>query len=364
MEKSEMLSALLPSAWREYRERRKALREMREIEAAEFETTSLRDDNPLHRAKVSVEIGDLEAAQHFLAEAWARIPDYVLRSPDTIGIMLGLRQFDELDSFALKAAKRFPSKSHYLEGYAESAQRQHNWEEAVRRCAMVRKRFPRSRVGYVCAASCLRDLGRLDEAERLLNQAMRMRPNDELILIEHCRLADASSNWEESYRRWGSMRNRHPAGYIGAALALQNLGRRQEGEAVLVEGRSRFPVEADIAVAQAQIAEKAGDIAEALKRWEVVRQRFPFNHMGYRDAIRLLCEQQDWAKAEEIAQAAIDRFPDDMAWLVQYAQLAYEREDRTEEAKRWAAVRMAFPNWQEASLREAQALAAAGAGMA
>jgi tetratricopeptide (TPR) repeat protein len=156
------------------------------------------------------------------------------------------------------------------------------------------------------------------------------------------------------------MRDRHPAGFVGAAQALQKLGRTADAEALLAEGRFRYPTFQNLAFMQAHVAEQRGDIVEALKRWTIARERFPFESAGYRDAIRLLRGRQEWAEADEIALAAIDRFRDHAWPLEDYANLAHARKDRIEAAKRWAALRAAYPDHKAAQRLEAEALAAAG----
>jgi len=341
-------------------ERRRAFRDLKRVVALEDATVSLRDDNPLHRAKVSLEVNDLKGAREFLDLARMRIPNYVLTCPDTVDILLGLGDFAEADAFTLSGAKRFPKQPHYLEGYALSAECRRDFAEAVQRWAVVRKKFPYRKFGYINAVGCLRQLGRLDDAEPLLAQAMRLMPDDMTILLEWGRVAEARGDWKEAYRRWDSLRNRHPAGYHGAALALHKLGRTAEAEALLAEGRFCHPIYAGLAIMQAQIAEETGDKAEALKRWATVRQRFPLDRAGYVDGLRVLREQQEWAEAEAVARAAIDRFATEAWPLVEYAELAHARRDWPEAASRWAAVRMAFPDRKDAYQREAEALAAAG----
>jgi tetratricopeptide (TPR) repeat protein len=341
-------------------ERRRALRDLQRVIALEDSIISLRDDNPLHRAKVLVEVDDHKRAREFLELARVQIPNYVLTSPDTIEILLQLGDFDEAEAFALKGAKRFPKKPHYLEGYALAADRQRNFDEAVRRWAVVRKKFPNQRLGYVCAVGCLRQLGRLDEAEDLVRSAMKQVPGDIPLRLEYGRVAEARGDWEEAYRRWDSLRDRHPAGFVGAAHALQKLGRTAEADALLAEGRFRYPTFENLAIMQAHVAEQRGDNVEALKRWAVVRQRFPFDPAGYRNAIRLLRGQQEWAEADTIAQAAMDRFHDHAWPLAEYADLAHGRKDWAEAATRWAALHAAFPDRKDAQQREAEAVAAAG----
>lgn len=341
-------------------ERRRALRDLKRMVAVEDATLPLRDDNPLHRAKISVEVDDLKGAREFLEVARMRIPNYVLTSPDTVDVLTGLGDFAELESFALKGAKLFPKRPHYLEAYAMAAERQRNFDEAARRWALLRKKFPGQKIGYTGAVGCLRQLGRLDEADALLQSAMRRMPDDMTVLLEWGRVAEAREDWAESYRRWNSLRTRHPAGFYGAAYALQKLGRTAEAEALLAEGRFLHPIYPGLAIMHARIAEEAGDKAEALKRWAVVRERFPLDRAGYDAAIRLLREQQEWVEADAIALAAIDRFPAYPWPLAEYATLAHVRKEWPEAAKRWAALLAAFPNHKGAPEREAEALTAAG----
>lgn len=347
-------------AFSEWFQRRRAFRDLKRVVAIEEATISLNDDNPLHRAKVSLDVDDLKSAREFLDIARVRIPNYVLTSPDTVEILLGLGDFAEVESFTQSGAKRFPHRPHYLEGYAMVAERQRDLDEAARRWALVRRKFPNRKLAYTAEVGALRRLGRLDEAESVLRQAMRRMPDDMTVLLEWGRVADARKDWEEAYRRWDSLRDRHPAGYVGAAEALQKLGRTEEAEALLAAGRLRHPIHEGIAITQAYIAEAAGNRAEALKRWAVVRQRFPLDRAGYAEAIRVLRQQQEWAEAEAIAQLAIERFPAYVWPLEDYAMLAHVRKDWTEAAKRWAALLVAFPDRKDAQQREAEALAAAG----
>jgi tetratricopeptide (TPR) repeat protein len=340
-------------------ERRRAFRDLNRAQALEAATLALRDDNPLNRAKVSVQVDDLKSAREFMAVARMRIPNYVLTSQDTVEILLALGEFAELESLMLEGARRFPREPHYLEGYALVAERQRHFEEAFRRWAVVRKKFPHRQVAHACSVACLRYLGRFDEAETLLRKILRATPNELPLLFEFARLAEARDDWEAAYRRWEAVRPRHPAGFYGAALALQKLGRIPDAEALLAEGRRSHPIYPSFAILLAHIAAEAGDTAEALKRWTLVRDRFPFEQAGYVEATRILSRQQRWEEADAIALAAIDRFHAHAWPLAEYAMVADTRKDWAEAAKRWAALRTAFPDRTDAAQRETAALAAA-----
>ena len=341
-------------------ERRRTFKQMQRLITIETEQIALQDNNPMERAKIALELGDLRTARDSFALARERMPDYVLTNPATIDVMLGLGEYDELDAFALKGAKRFRYQTHYLEGYARSAQKRGDLEEAVRRWALVRKKFRYSRGGYIDGAECLCRLKRLDDADALLNRALRVFPDDLALLIVKAKISDMRENWTEACERWDAIRTRHPQGLVGVARALFKLGRGKEAETLLAEGRYRFPLETSMPALRAQVAEEAGDHAEAAKRWAEVRERFPLQHLGYVEGLAYLRRQQDWAEADSVALAAIERFPA-QAWpYADYAGLAQTRQDWPEAAKRWGAMRAAFPERQDAYQREIQALTASG----
>jgi len=341
-------------------ERRRALKELQRIMAADAEQIAMQDNNPLDRAKVSLEMGDLKSARENFVRAREQIPMYVVTSPISVDVLLGLGDFEEAERFTLDGAKRFPRHPHYLEGYAQVAQRRGDLEEAVRRWAVVRKKFRNSKKSFVDGAVCLCGLDRLDEADALLKRALQLFPNDVAVLIPYNRISEARQDWAEAYQRWDPLRFRHIAGLIGAARALYKLGRATEAEELLAQGRLRFPLESGIAVLRAVAAQEAGNHAEALKRWEEVRQRFPFDRVGYVDGLVFLRKQQEWAEADAVALTAINRFPA-QAWpLAEYASLAHVRRDWPEAAARWASLRAAFPEREDAYQREADAWAASG----
>ena len=344
-----------------WRDRRIAFSEMRRMTRAENDTLALSDANPLHRAQVSLDVGDKASARHYLALARERIPAYVESNPDTIEVLLGLEDFAECDAFALAGAKRYRRRPEFIEGYALSAERRPDLEEAVRRWAIARKKFPYRVRGYVAGVGCLRQLGRFDEAEALLRQALRQTPDDIRLLLERGRVLEARGDWNEAYQHWISLQDRHFAGIIGAAQALHKLGRTAEAEALLVAARPTNPIEPLIPILYARLAEESGNKAEAVKRWAFVRDRFPLERAGYIDGMRLLREQREWAEADAIGEAAVHRFPADEWPLVEYAFLAQASQDWPESAKRWAAVRAAFPDRKDAPQREADALARAKA---
>jgi len=364
-----MFSVLI-SGVRAWRERREAMREMRALDQIELAIMPMDESNPLERAKVSLGVGDLKAANYFWEQASTRYPEYVLLSRDSVNILVGLKRFDEAEALMLAGQKRFPKEGHYAEGYAMVAHRRHDLEEAARRWKVVRKKFPHRSPGFVVGAGCLRELCRFDEADALITHAMEqipsdmgrngMVPRDMGPALEYCRIGEARGDWTEALRRWEKFSAVHAACMMGACRALHRIGRSDEAASRLEEARPRFPLEAEIVNQLAAISRDRGDNAEALKWWKFMIERFPLNSTGYLECGRFLQKIGEYADADAVFLAARDRFPDDAWPLTEYAALANARNDWTEAATRWAAVREAFPDREDGYVRGAEAIARSG----
>jgi tetratricopeptide (TPR) repeat protein len=305
-----MLSALMAGV-RAWQERRGAMRAMQEQEAG---VLVLSDANPLHRARVSLDVGDKDSARHFWEEAKARYPAYVMSSRSTAGIMLDLGLIDEAETLMLQGMRQFPRHAQYAEGYAQVAERRRDFDESIRRWAIMRKKFPSRWTGYVSAAGCWRELGQFDEADKLLAQAMMRFPDNIHALLEWGRVGDARHDPVEALRRWNKFSEQHVAGVTGAARALHEMGRSAEAEERLKAARLGHPTEVAIVVLLAQIAHDQGNLGEAVDRWALVRSRFPLVQTGYVEGARLLRRMQRFDEVEQILTAAMDRFPD-AAWI-------------------------------------------------
>lgn len=97
-------------------------------------------------------------------------------------------------------------------------------------------------------------------------------------LTNDARQAQAKGDWGEALRCWQAALERfpnRPAAYAGAEEAFRALGQMEKAEAVLGEGMKRFPNNIGIAVSHAQAAQRRGDWAAALSRWQALRRDFP-----------------------------------------------------------------------------------------
>jgi len=183
----------------------------------------------------------------------------------------------EAEALLCDAAERFPDEPQVVVEQAWLAQARRDWAEAARCWDAVRAWLPEEEVAYTGGARAMREQGRADEAERLLREAIARFPDRRSPLTEHAWLAQISRDWPAAVERWAAVRARfpdHAEAYVLAAQALAELGRHDEAEALLAEGRARLPDAAELlraaepeaateTLAQAGTAQPPGSIGQA-----------------------------------------------------------------------------------------------------
>src|SRR5712672_3222687 len=124
--------------------------------------------------------------------------------------------------------------------------------------------------------------------------------------------AVAGRDWATALAIWEVVTQQYPdrpEGFVGKGGALIELGRSTEAEQFLADAMGRFPDNLWSAVAYAQLPERARNWREALRRWEVVRDKFPdaaVGHVGVAAVLRELGEidaaEAAFAGAETVSE--------------------------------------------------------------
>jgi len=251
--------------FRAWRERRSAIREFLALQKVEAWEVAHSDTNPLLQAQASIAIGDHEAALRNWNHARIRYPSYVKAAPETLGVLLGLKLFDDAEAIMLEGKKHSPGDPKYTEGYALIAQRREDWAEAVARWQDARRKFPGSWKTYVNAARALNELERLSEAEKLLKQAISRFPGEVHCWWEYASLAEVKKDWEMARSLWCEVTERfeHVVGVIGQARAMMSLGQAEEAASFLMARHARFPHEPEVMLELARIAKLNAHIEQA-----------------------------------------------------------------------------------------------------
>ncbi len=345
----------------DWRERRRVLRELGRLQEEEHARLALDESNLVNRAKQTLHAGDTAAANGYWDGALHKYPAFAKRHDDAVTILIGLKRFDEAEKLAVEAEKA-TRRAQFAESYAAVAQARGDTEEAIRRWAEVRKKYPHSWKAYVQGLGCLIRANKADAAEELAKVATRRFPEVESAWMESARVAELRKDWPEALRRWelAGTKFRHSIIDLGIARVLMVSGRFDEADACLFQARSRNPTSPEITSERVRLARLRGDEQEEALRWADARRRFPLLPFGYREGFRRLLDMGRIAEAEEVLVAAIERFPNEPWPAEEYAEIASQRQDWVAAEVRWSAVRERWPQHERGYTRGAEALTTLG----
>jgi tetratricopeptide (TPR) repeat protein len=353
----------LLSVWREWSERRQILHDIRRQEANNRERDYFKVKDALTYALSALDRDD----QNYATEAWTdlmeRYPVVARESPLALRVLIGLRRFDEAEALMRTGQKKHPNDSSFAAGLAEIAHTKHDFGLAIERWTFLRKRFPGVAEGYTQGASALLENGQTQQAEELALLATKRFPDKIGGPLEYARIAVKANDWEEALRRWQPIREKfdYVGGYVGAAQALTHLKRYDEAEELLQKARIRFGTNPGPLSEFARVAEAKGDIPEAIQRWKDVLSRFPLDMHLHFHASEAFERLGDPAEAIATLRMAIDRFETELRPLLELARLLhFKHRDFSAAAEAWAALRATFPDYDEAYISGANALAQSG----
>jgi tetratricopeptide (TPR) repeat protein len=279
-----------------------------------------------------------------------------------------LRRFDEAEAVAADAAGRFPNDAGLRIDQAWLAQSARDWNAAIDRWAFVRREKPDFLDAYIQAARALRAAWRHDDAEALLEDAIRRFPEAPEPAAEHAWMALHLNRWDEAQARFRQLRDRFPAvpdGWQGGATVLRNQFQFGEAEAMLEEAVARFPNLPQFVLDHAQLPvaphfahEK--NWPETLRRLDRLQTAFPAFESGFIAGVRALNESGHPDQAEALARSAGERLSVSYALAIQYAEAAQDRRDWPQAIARYSEVKDRFPDQPGGDVGLARALAADG----
>ena len=304
---------------------------------------------------------DVAAALRRWEHVRTAFPDHPLGYTGAAVTLRDNGQYETAGALLRTALERFPDDAAPVFEVAWLATARRDWPEAMARWEIARTRFPDQWMGYSGSAQALRELGRFEEAEALLQGALERFADFPNLLIEHAWIATARHDWPEALRRWESARERFPArveAWSGKALALREMRRFEDADAVLAQAIQRFPNNPNLVIDHAWIAHIQREWPTAILRWEEVRRQHPGQSVGFISGTVALREARRIAEAEVVVTEAMQRFPDALEPLFEHAWLAQAQGDWAEAAVRWERARARAPDriagylGQAAMLRE------------
>jgi predicted Zn-dependent protease len=238
-------------------------------------------------------------------------------------------------------------------------------EATVRAFNQFRALAPERAITSATAIRALLAVGETELAETFLEQGLRKYPEAFVLMQLHANVATSRRDWSEAAKRWAAVRRKFPEKDFWAcyweAVALKELDKFDEADKLMERAIARSPKESESLAEYARIAERCGNENEALRRWELMRDRIE-HHAGWVGCARTMCRLGRDDDAIELLIEAHMRFQSRPEPLVELAEIYQRRGPNDEAARRWQAVREHFPQIEQGYIKGAIVLRALGQG--
>jgi predicted Zn-dependent protease len=222
-------------------------------------------------------------AEHWFAEVRRREPG---ASDGWIGAVQALRgqgRFPDAERMIEDGMAALPNDLTLVLAHVEAPLetpygRSREVESALARSRALCERAPGWEPGLVQRLRLLQEAGDYAQAEALAAASLAQLPGSGFLAAEHANISLRREDWPEAVRRFTRLRESFPdspMGPVGLARALAWLERFAEAEAELEAAMARFPHDLDPFAEYAQVAVRRGVPAEAYRRWQAARARFP-----------------------------------------------------------------------------------------
>lgn len=248
-------------------------------------------------------------------------------------VLKRLRRFAEATDLLARAQDSLGSKAWIRVESLRLAQ-QESPEKALDLALRIVASHPDQTLAYEIAASALRQQGKLDEAERLLQRAVDTLPPDPGVHTERAWVAQDRGDWLVVDERWAQARHIFP----------------QDRNIALWYGRSRALPFRPL---------QPGDVVDAHRRYDEIHAQFPDLAAAYADHIQMYSNANCLPEAEAIARAACEKMPGDAQIRFQYSQAAAARGDAATALARLVEVKDRFSDQLLFQCRLVAALAVA-----
>ena len=261
------------------------------------------------------------SARHDWDEAVSRWRNVQTRFPGELaghyGLTLALRdngRLDEAEAVLTDVIGQYPNDAGLMLEWAVLAQRRQAMPEALRRSEIARERMPENQLAYLVSADALHALGRRDEADALLREAIARFPDHPEPALKYARMADTHPDPGAAQQRWAAARDHFPHRlecHLGFAAALRRLQEQDAFVAVLRDACERFPEAAEPLAELAWFALNESEMDQAERLFARLRDRHPDKAVGYLGGAQTDLNRGRVADAEMLMDQAAQRFPAD-----------------------------------------------------
>jgi tetratricopeptide (TPR) repeat protein len=300
----------------------------------------------IRQAAAAFSMRDLPNAMTLLRDFRANFPNNVQGYLGGGLASIEAGDFAGADAIYRDAMARLPVTPKLLKDYAFCAEKRRDLPEAVRRYMAMMTQVPDVPDGYHHAASLLRQLRRLAEADGILSRAVEKFPGHADMTFAWAMVAHERRDWPEAIKRWDRVISSFGGGLEArrlAAEALMALNRFADAQTVLAPALRMFPDDKRIAVMNGQLAARRRDAPEAERVWRDIRQRFPDDVAGHTGLAAALLQLDRADEAETVFREAAARFPENRQIAIDMALIPQRKQEWDAAIARWRDVIERFP---------------------
>ncbi len=180
-----------------------------------------------------------------------------------------------------------------------------DFQQALHVWKSIRKLFPSESEAYRGAALAHKRLADYASANAALCEGLKLHPRSRPLLGDYAQLAQEQKNWADALERWVTYINLSPedfVGPLGASVALRELERYDEAEDILRAALQEHPDNSQLIAGRAYVAQQRNDWERAIKYWNVFREKFPDDPIGYSSIGVALMTLQRFKEADAVLE--------------------------------------------------------------
>jgi len=172
----------------------------------------------------------------------------------------------------------------------------------------IHRLFPNEPEVYRASALAYKRMGDYENADVVLSEGTKLHPDNRTLLADLAYLAQEQKNWPAALERWEGYRRRFPddaLGFLGVSIALRELDRCVAAEQILQTAVARYPDNSQLLASRAYVAQQRNDWEEALQRWNIFRDKFPDEPIGYSSTGVALFTLQRFKEADAVLEEGL-----------------------------------------------------------
>lgn len=258
-----------------------------------------------------------------------------------------LQDFSQAEILCQQGMENAPQAIECFTYFAEISMWQRKFQDALTRWAVVRDKFPQHHSGYCRAARAHMELLDFAHAEALCRQGMENAHQYIEPLVSFAEVSMWQRDFSDALVRWTEVREKFPlhhAGYSRSAWACMEMHDFAQAEVFCKKGMKEAFRFIECFISYAEIAMRQLNFLEALNRWAIVREKFPYHHIGYSRAAWACMELNDFVQAEDFALKGIKNANRFIEPFISYAEVSMRQHDHAEALLRWTMAREKFPH--------------------